>query len=317
MRVLVTGVTGFIGRHVAKALQGQGHDVRGLVRPASSAPEGVEAVVGDVTVPGSLPAALLEVDAVVHLAGVTQATRPVLYERVNTEGTVHLARACVDAGVPHLVYASSLSAQGPSAPGVPHVDPGDEAPINDYGRSKLAAERWLADIAGLSVTVLRPCVVYGPGDRELLAWSRLVRRRLVPTVQDLELSFVHVDDLARLVSDLVTRQIAPFGPFFISDGQPAHMMTVLDMVERVLAGPPTVRFPMPTRALRRLTPAVERFASATGVGLLAARTVRELAAPAWACSPQRAREALGFEPRVRLEQGLPATFAWYREAGWV
>lgn len=317
MRVLVTGVTGSVGRRVAEALCARGHSVRGLVRPASRAPGGVEAVVGDVTVPGSLPAAVFGVDAVVHLAGVRQASRPVLYERVNTEGTIHLARACVDAGVPHFVFTSSLSAQGPSTPGAPHVEAGSEAPINDYGRSKLAAERWLAEVEGLSVTVLRPPLVYGPGDRELLAWSRLVSRRLVPSVDDLELSFLHVDDLARLVADVATRAGSPFGPFFLSDGQPMRMFEVLDMVERALAGGPTLRLPVSTRALRRLAPAVERVAAATGFGRLAARKVRALASPAWACSPERAREALGFEPQVPLEAGLPATFAWYRDAGWV
>lgn len=317
MRVLVTGVTGFIGRHVARALLDAGHEVSGLTRPQSAVPDGVEAHVGDVTVPESLGAAVAGIDAVVHLAGVTQASRASLYEQVNTTGTVSLATAARDAGASRFVFASSLSAQGPSQPGAPHIDPGDEAPLNDYGRSKLLAEHFLGELRGLSTTVLRPCVVYGPGDRELLAWSRLVQRRVVPARSDLELSFLHVSDLARLVVDLVARPEAPFGPFFVSDGEPVRMETVLDLVERSVASRPTVRLPLSSRLLRGLAPAVERVAASTGVGQLAARTVRELAAPAWTCVPTRAGEALGFEPLTPLHAGLPATFAWYREAGWL
>jgi len=316
LRVLVTGATGFIGAHITRSLLAAGHRVCALVRPAAPSPEGVESILGDVTVPESLPPAVADVGAVVHLAGVTQASRASLYHRVNTQGTLDLARAAAAAGVRRFVYASSLSAQGPSIPGRPHIQGGDEAPINDYGRSKLAAEQGLRGIPDLDAIVLRPSVVYGPGDRELLAWARLVRRRLVPSVGGLELSFLHVDDLTRLVVGLIDGVDVPFGPFFVSDGRPVRMATVLDLVERSVGTGATVRLPLPRLALRRLTPAVEQMAAVTGVGRLAARTMRELAAPAWACDPQRARETFGFEPRVRLEAGLASTFDWYREAGW-
>ena len=96
---LVTGATGFIGRHLCRHLADRGHRLRVLVRPTTSAARRarlgeVEVITGDVTVPDSLPAAVDGCDAVVHLAGVIAATRRGIYDRVNTEGTRYVAPAC-------------------------------------------------------------------------------------------------------------------------------------------------------------------------------------------------------------------------------
>lgn len=320
-RVLVTGATGFIGRHVCAALHARGHVVRALVRPGRGDPRpaGAEVVVGDVTVPESLPPALAGVDAVIHLAGVTYASRLATYHQVNTAGTVNLAAAAAGRPLRRFVFVSTLAAQGPSPRSQPHVSPGGEAPINAYGRSKLAAEAALADRDGheLPLTVLRPAIVYGPGDSRLLAWSRLIRRRVVPVVPGLELSFLHVDDLVALLVALVERGDAPAGPLFLSDGAPRAMDQVVDFVERAAAHAPAMRLPLSSGLLSAAAPVFERLAEASGVGRLAARTIAELAASGWACVPDEARRALDFTPSRDLLSGLAETFDWYRAEGWL
>ena len=320
MRVLVTGANGFIGRHLCTRLLDAGLQVTALVRHGSeqSVPQGVDRVRGDITVHDLLPRALEGADAVAHLAGVTEANRSETYQRVNVEGTVALAHAALAAGVRRFVFVSSLAAQGPSMPGAPHRHGGDEAPLETYGRSKLEAERRLAlEVPDLPVTVLRPAVVYGPGDRGLLTWMKWVRARLVPVVPDLEMSFVHVADLCALIQVVVEREDCPTGPFFVSDGRPRPMGKVTDTLERLVASAPAARLPLSRAALAYVAPIFRGLTEASGLGARYARAVAELAAPGWACLPDRARVELGFEPVHELERGLAETVDWYRREGWL
>lgn len=323
MKVLVTGATGFIGRHLCRHLTARGHRLRVLVRPSTSAARlerlgEVETVVGDVTVPASLPEAVDGCAGVVHLAGVIAAARRAIYDRVNTEGTRNLALACRGRGVERVVYVSSLAAQGPSTPGQPHRHATDEAPVNDYGRSKLAAERSLLDPAApLPAVVLRPGIVYGPHDPEMAAWARMARLRVLPIVAGLELSFVHVDDLCDLIADLLEPGPRPAGPFFVSDDPPIEMSALADLIERVVGGAPALRIPLSTTLLGRLAPSIEKISSAVGAGPLLARTLRELAGGGWACVSGDARAELGFEPSRRFVPSFVETLDWYRREGWL
>ena len=168
-RVVVTGETGFIGRDVSRHLVASGADVRAVVRPelTQMAPAGV-ATVRTPLEPSALEAAFRGADVVVHLAGVTSAVRPRTYTDVNVEGARAVATAARQAGA-RLIHISSLAAAGPARAGAPrpartiHPDP-----ITPYGRSKLAGEGVVASTSGLRWTILRPAVVYGPGDRALL-----------------------------------------------------------------------------------------------------------------------------------------------------
>lgn len=323
MKILVTGATGFIGRHLCRHLRDAGHHVRVLVRPNTAARRldrlgEVETMTGDVTVVESLPPAVDGVDAVVHLAGVTAAARASTYERVNAEGTAALARACRERPVKRFVFLSSLAAQGPSRPGHPHVDAGGERPVNDYGRSKLAAEVRLRSEPGpVPVTVLRPGIVYGPHDPEMAAWARMARSRVLPVVPDVALSFVHVDDLCHLVTRLVEPGRWPFGPYFVSDGPPIAMTALADLLERAVCGDAALRLPLPARLLDALAPAIERATSLVGAGSLLARTLRELSGGGWACLPDRARDDLGFGPSRAFHSGFTETLDWYRRHGWI
>ena len=182
--VALTGATGFIGRHLLRDLTARGYRVRVLLRRPVEVPDGAAgAVVGDLTRPINMAAALAGVDAVVHSAGLAHADLPDTrsgapaddYRTLNTEATRRLAQAAERARVRRFVFLSSIRAQvGPSAPGV--VTEADDArPTDAYGRSKREAEVALAE-TGLDWAALRPVLVYGPGAKgNLAALLRLAR----------------------------------------------------------------------------------------------------------------------------------------------
>ncbi|WP_019904920.1 NAD-dependent epimerase/dehydratase family protein [Methylobacterium sp. 77] len=164
--IALTGATGFIGRHLLRSLSAQGYRVRVLLRRPVEVPEGASgAVVGDLSRPMNMSAALAGVDAIVHSAGLAHAmsgTPEDDYRSSNIEATRRLAEAAAKARIGRFVFLSSIRAQtGISAPGI--VTEADQAhPTDPYGRSKLAAENALAEI-GIDWVALRPVLVYGAG----------------------------------------------------------------------------------------------------------------------------------------------------------
>jgi len=148
--VALTGATGFIGQCLLRELPKRGYRLRVLLRrPSMVAMESASAVVGDLARPQNMAAALADVDAVIHSAGLAHAMSGLPeddYRVLNTEATVGLARAAQRAGAKRFVFLSSIRAQ--SGPAADHVLTEDLAPqpTDAYGRSKLAAEQALAEL---------------------------------------------------------------------------------------------------------------------------------------------------------------------------
>ena len=197
MRVLVTGGSGVVGEATVAALLRRGHEVRLLARRAADDarawPSGVEARPGDVTDPASLRGAADGCDAVLHVVGIVAESPPeATFERVNVEGTRHVVGEAARAGVPHLVYVSSLGA-----------DRGQ----SDYHRSKHAGEEVARTFGGRWV-VVRPGNVYGPGDEVVSLLLRMVRTLpAVPVIAggDQEFQPVWADDVGEALAVAVER----------------------------------------------------------------------------------------------------------------
>jgi uncharacterized protein YbjT (DUF2867 family) len=189
MTVLLTGGTGFIGRHVAHALRARELPVRALVRDSRRAgplgPWGVELVAGDVTDPASLAAACEGVDAVVHLVSILNGSRAD-FERVMAQGTRDLVAAAQAAGVRRLVLASALGLDERSRDVVP------------YFGAKWEMERAVRE-SGLEHVIFRPSFVFGKDGGALQVFLRLARfAPVTPIVGDGTslLQPIWVEDLA-------------------------------------------------------------------------------------------------------------------------
>jgi len=166
MLLAITGATGFIGQYLLREMPKRGYRVRALLRrPASVPMQTASAVIGDLARPQNMSAALEAVDAVIHSAGLAHGMSGIPeddYRLLNTEATIGLARAAWRAGAKRFVFLSSIRAQcGPTADSV-LTEAVEPRPTDAYGRSKLAAERGLAEL-DLDWVSLRAALVYGPG----------------------------------------------------------------------------------------------------------------------------------------------------------
>ncbi len=311
MRILVTGATGFVGSHVAQTMVERGHEVSVLMRSR----EGwlkevgkVERITGDLTQPRTLEGLFQRVfDLVIHAGGLTSAPENQDYYRVNTLGTYNLLRTLRETS--HLsglfVYVSSLAAAGPG-----EVNEGDyERPITPYGESKLYGEFMVMD-SGFSYLILRPPVIFGPRDADVLQFFRMVKKGWAPAFfKKKRLSILYVRNLVAALEFLVER--GSKGVFFLSDGT-YTWWDLADMAAGLL-GVNLKAFPLPQGVLGPLASVSQFYRCLRGRAVLLNREkLKEMKEDAWICNPQGI-SALGFSPPVSLIVALEETIEWYKD----
>jgi len=179
--ILVTGGTGFIGRHLVPELVRRGEAVRVLVRDETRAtllPEAAQRAQGDLQRPETLTAPLTGIRAIVHLAAVMDgaASHAAGMQAANVDGTRALTRAANVAGVAHFVHVSSAGVYGSRHVPQPFTEADEPRPTTPYEQTKLAAERVVRDEA-MEWTVLRPTGVFGPGRAQTAEFLHTVRTR--------------------------------------------------------------------------------------------------------------------------------------------
>ncbi len=322
MLALVTGSNGFLGRHLVRQLLARGHAVRALVRPgsdASAVDSRAEVVRGDATDAGALRRALEGCAVVHHLAGIRRASRREDFLAVNAGSTRLLLEACVAVGTcRRFVLAGSLAACGPSREPRAEADP--LQPVEWYGESKAEAERIALSYRDrLEVAVGRPPRIMGPGDRENLLFFRIVARGIVLRLLGPErlLSWIDVEDCAAGFALLGERAEAVGEPFFLASSERTSFIGL----QREAANAIGVRareIPLPPLLLSALAFAADLTTRATGRRLpLNRKLARQLLAPGWTCSTEKAASRLGFFARTPLADSVARAARWYREQGWL
>jgi nucleoside-diphosphate-sugar epimerase len=328
MKVLLTGGSGFLGSYVAERLSAGGHAIRALVRPKSERRflaklPGLEFVSGAVEDRESLTAAVQGVDAVVHVAGIVKARRPEDFFTVNAQGTRNLLEAVLArGGVKRFVHVSSLAAVGPSADGTPVHENAEPRPVTHYGKSKLEAEKAvLAEAGRLPVTVIRPPLIYGPRDRETLAFFSSIKNGVLPVMGDggNTLSVIYGEDCAEAIALAATTANAPSGrAYFVDDGQVLVWRDALKEVEAAMGKRAFVRFGLPMGAVKMAAAATELWGKMTNTAqMLTLDKVNELSQRHWVCEGSGARRDLGWAPKTNWAAGTRAAVQWYRAEGWL
>ena len=326
MRVLVTGANGFVGSHLAEELLRRGHQVRGLVRKTSDLRwlKGVdlELAYGEVTDPASLAEAVRDVRIVYHVAGVTRARQRETYYQVNQQGTLNLLEACLrnDPGLDKFVLVSSLAAAGPSPEGRLIREGDAPEPVSDYGRSKLLGEQEAAKFMDrLPITVIRPPAIYGPRDVDFLAYFRILKKGLRPLLgwRERRLSICHVSDVAA-GTILAGESEKSAGQIYFVSGDRDCSWEELSTTMAGALGVRTRKIRIPLFGLHAAAALAEMFAPLfREAPTLDRRRAREMSQQCWTCDWGKAREELGYQPAVSLEEGIRETVEWYRSMGWI
>jgi nucleoside-diphosphate-sugar epimerase len=340
---LVTGSSGFIGRHVVRALLQRGYTVRTLRRSSSTPskprqsvrwpwltpnpkpvtedpPIGrLEAVRGDLT-PDDVTRAATGARVVYHLGGLTRAATEAEFMWANAEGTRAAALGAARAGA-RLVYVSSLAAAGPGTPSDPRRETDPPAPITTYGRSKLEGERRVTEVAGLiplAYSIIRPPGVYGPGDKDFLFAFQAAKFGVFPILGDPERAYtlVFVHDLVRGIIEAGERPEALGKTYFLGHAEPVRWGGILEMLAR-LFDKPYRPLPLPNAALELAANLGEAGQVFGRVGLINKSRQRDLTAPGWVCDSSRIQTDLGITAPTGLEQGFRDTRDWYAIQGWI
>jgi dihydroflavonol-4-reductase len=325
MRALVTGATGFVGAAVARALLQAGWQVRTLVRKGSDRrnlqPLPVELVEGDLADCGSLARAAADCEALFHVAADYRlgAREPGDLYRTNVDGTRNILNAARQAGVPRVVYTSSVATIGIPVDGSPGRE---ETPvaltdmIGHYKRSKYLAEEVAREAvgAGTAVVIVNPSTPIGPGDVKPTPTGQMVLDAAsgrMPAYVDTGLNIVHVDDVA--AGHLLAFHHGRVGERYILGGQDMTLREILiEIAQLVGRKPPRIR--LPSGVVLPIAYAAEFVSRLTGGTTRVTVEGVRMARKRMFFSSEKAARELGYQWRAPPKAFEDAVI-WLREQG--
>lgn len=248
MRIFIAGGTGFVGGHLTRELLRQGHGLRLLVHEQNpDAADGVERVEGDVTRPEGFVRALNGCDAAINLVGIIREfpSRGVTFERLHVQATAAMLAAARQAGVGRFLQMSALGTR-PDA-------------VSSYHRTKFRAEE-LVRTSGLEWTILRPSLIYGPGDGFVTMLAR--QRRMTPVMPVMgngryRLQPIHADDVARCFARALELP-ATIGRWYeLCGNDRLSFDDLLDTVAAAMGMSPPLKLHAPLGLMRLVVPVMQ------------------------------------------------------------
>jgi nucleoside-diphosphate-sugar epimerase len=325
--ILVTGGTGFIGKHLLEALARQGFYCRCLTRGGSRAEDvakldNVTMVYGDITDQASLPRCVENVDVIYHLAGQVGewGVPDERFFTVNVQGTRNLLSAAQRAGVKHFIFCSTPGVQGKG-----HASASENLPYNPsqiYERTKAEGEKAILAFKesgrDLEVTIVRPDFVYGPGDLRRVPLYRAIRNRQFFLIGD-GMALLHptfIDDAVQGFCLLANNPVSfnqiynIAGPRTVTEKE--YMQLIAETLNVSLPG-----VGLPISFARFLAKCFERVSRISGKAPLLTLSKVDFLTKDHGSDISKAMSQLGFRPEIDCREGIRRTVAWYCEHGWL
>ncbi|MCX6775572.1 MAG: NAD-dependent epimerase/dehydratase family protein [Candidatus Micrarchaeota archaeon] len=318
--VLVTGAGGRLGRHLLKLLLDGKYRVRALARAGAeiSFPEGVEIFPGDITHIQTIRHAVEGVDIVLHLAALVDyaSSEEKLFE-VNVEGTRNLLKTCVEVApnLKRFVYCSSTSVMGKELAEIPADEKTKCIPTDDYGLSKLMAEKVVMEYSKkLPVVIVRPAVIYGEGFDEgyfpVLKLLKHHRMRVIDSGNNV-IPFVHAEDVARAFLLAAESKKAVGQTYIMTGGEQMTQKEIFEIAAKELGvKPPHRNIPRFFLELEAQLSSLRSFLGGKkpsftmeDIAVLSSHRVFDIS---------KAKKELGYTPQVRLEEGIKEMVEYYR-----
>ena len=329
MRVLVTGVTGFTGGHLARYLASRGNQVWGLVRASTPGPPrealtsaGIQLIDGDLRDKASLERACAGVEVVYHIAAIYRQAglRDEEYRAVNADAVRDVVLAAAVGGVQRVVHCSTVGVHGD----VEHPPANEDAPLKPgdvYQETKLegeAAAREAARTTGIEVVIARPTGIYGPGDKRLLKLFRGVARRRFVVLGNGRIFYhlTYIEDLAE--GFRLCGEVPGVGgrTYILAGGEVTTLDELIGLIAKEAGvAPPKLRLPVWPFWIAGA--ACEAICSPLGIEPPIYRRRVDFFTKSRAFDISRARAELGYTPKVTLKAGIQRTLEWYRQAGWI
>lgn len=326
-RILITGANGFIGSSLADRALAQGWEVTAAVRLTSDRTYLADPRIRFLHLHFDNESALrreLEkagrFDFVVHIAGATKALKREDYFRINADYTQRFVEILRDEALKpqRFLFLSSLAALGP-ANGNGRVHPQQSPhPVTTYGASKLAAERYLESLNDFPWTVLQPTAVFGPRDKDVLEFVKLINRGLELYIgrEPQRVSFIYVQDLVEMMLAALEsghnrrKYIATDGRDYTTDD--------LGRATRAALQRRTFRIRLPLGIVRLVAATTETLGKWQGkMPPLNREKLNEIGGANWWCDTAQTFEELNFSPSHDLHTGMLETVEWYQKNGWI
>lgn len=331
MKILITGASGFIGSFIVEEALRRGFETWAAVRRSSSREYLRDERIKFIELNLSSKEELVEqlrgkdFDYVVHAAGVTKCLHKEDFRRINTEGTKNLADALLELRMPlkRFVFVSSLSIFGAIREQQPYEEIRESdtpQPNTEYGRSKLAAEQYLEQLGNrLPYIILRPTGVYGPREKDYFVMAKSIKQHSDFAVgyRRQDITFVYVSDVVQAIFlALDAPQVGR--KYFLSDGEVYQSTTFSNLIHEELGRPWWIWITAPEWVLRIITFFGEYTSRLTGkVSVLNKDKYNILRQRNWRCDIQPAIDELGYQPTVKLAEGVKRTIKWYKDNGWL
>lgn len=327
MRYLITGATGFVGGHLAEACVRKEQALSAIVRGTSDTREleklGAILFRGELSDPNVVRQAVAEADVVVHCAAKVGDWGPISeYRQVNVECLRVLLDACKGMALSRFILLSSLGVyQVRHHHGTNETEPLPSSHRDGYSQSKVEAEQlahhYYKDF-GVPVVILRPGFVYGPRDRTVL--PRIIRNLQQGTMRypgggESTLNLIYVENLVDAIFLAVEKEKAVGEVFNLTDGEHVTKRQFIEAIAHAMDLPYPTRRP-PLWLAWAATWTAEKLAKIRGAKEAPMFNFTRLKFMGYNLdfSIQKAMDELGYRPRVKFEEAIGETLAWYKNS---